>query len=79
MEKKKPVICRNKSLKREAKANLQRKQFQDMLVETSAVDLRDNITAEDLGNGYIRIDPIDDSKRYGPDNLPTQSYQCEDK
>lgn len=41
-------IHRNGYLKREVNANLQRKLFKDMLVETSAVDLQDNITTEDL-------------------------------
>lgn len=36
--------------------------YHDRLVKSNAIDLRDNHVVIDLGNGYSRIEVIDESK-----------------
>lgn len=42
------------------------KTHQERLDAAGAVDLRDNLRLERLGNGYVRAEPIDPTKRHGP-------------
>lgn len=37
----------------------------DKLAEAGAVDLRDNVVVESLGNGYATARPVDQSKVHG--------------
>lgn len=41
------------------------KTYQERLDAAGAVDLRDNLRLERLGNGYVRAEPIDPTKRHG--------------
>lgn len=42
------------------------KTYQERLDAARAVDLSDNLRLERLGNGYVRAEPIDPTKRHGP-------------
>jgi hypothetical protein len=37
--------------------------YPERLEASSAIDLRENSKIVDIGNGYVRIDPIDPSKK----------------
>ncbi|MCC0567522.1 hypothetical protein [Brevibacillus borstelensis] len=37
---------------------------QQRLIQKGAVDLRDNLNIEDLGNGYRRFTPINPNKKF---------------
>lgn len=60
------------------------KTYQERLDEAGAVDLRDNLRLEHLGNGYVRAEPIDPTKRHGQSRgvegelkpLPKAHRQC---
>lgn len=53
-------------LSREALANpLGKMTHYERLSRSRSIDLRSNYQFEDLGNGYSRILPIDDKKRFG--------------
>lgn len=41
------------------------KTHQERLDAAGAVDLRDNLRIERIGNGYVRAEPIDPTKRHG--------------
>ena len=54
------------SLSREALANpLGKVTYYERLSRSQSIDLRNNYQFEDLGNGYSRILPIDEKKRFG--------------
>jgi hypothetical protein len=38
--------------------------YEDRLEASGAIDLRDNHKMIDLGNGYVRIEPIDPNKKF---------------
>jgi hypothetical protein len=59
-------ICKNNyNLTREKLANpFPTDTYEERLVKYGAIDLRDNCTIEDLGNGYEKIIPIDENKKF---------------
>ena len=40
----------------------------ERLKKAGAIDLRDNHTIEDHGNGYVTIHPIDRNKKWGDES-----------
>lgn len=58
-------ICKsNKRITREYLANpFSNLSYHERLVQAGAIDLKDNCIIEDLGNGYCRIVPIDETKK----------------
>lgn len=36
----------------------------ERLLKAGAIDLRDNMTIEDVGDGYVLVEPIDPTKLY---------------
>lgn len=68
---------RDPSLSRNSTKGSQHKPFVEFLIMHSAIDLRDNRTVIDLGNGYTKIEPIDREKRYGSSNPPDKDDFCD--
>lgn len=44
------------------------KPYLERMKESRAVDMRDNYTIEELGDGYVRRRPIDLNKRWGDED-----------
>lgn len=38
--------------------------LEEKLIKSGAIDLKDNYVIEDLGNGYSKITPIDENKKF---------------
>jgi hypothetical protein len=57
------IVCKKKKKTRKDLANpFRHMSYHERLAKVKAVDLTDNFVVEDLGNGYDRIKPIDESK-----------------
>lgn len=54
---------KNTNLSREKLANPYEGDYHERLVKSGAIDLIDNCEIIDLGNGYLKIVPIDENKK----------------
>lgn len=58
------IVLKNKLQSRHQLANpFTPETRQQRLVQSGAVDLNDNLTIKDLGNGYVQFLPIDKNKK----------------
>lgn len=59
----KKIICKEKKINRHDLANpFRHMSYHERFRKANTIDLEDNFTIEDLGNGYGNIKPVDKSK-----------------
>jgi len=58
------ICIKEKPVTRQSLANPFSESYDERLIKTKAVDLRDNYKIEDLGNGYCKVEPIDKTQIY---------------
>lgn len=69
------VRCNEQFLSRHKLANpFMNNPMLDRLMNNSSVDLRNNHTFTHLGNGYVRIEPIDSGKKFSSVNTIANPY-----
>lgn len=60
---KKKIRVLTPRISREHLANPFKESYKKRLIKSGAIDLRDNHTIIDLGNGYLKIEPIEKNKK----------------